>query len=260
MRSPSNSIASSVRNSGAVKLIAVKSASGIIVNAVNQQNMLAVPAKDRTACERSLSVRKIWKPWKCHAMNASTAIEITPRTKMIWPVGTPEPKYLTQAARHESSTTDDSFRNTPRTGRCCCSFAAKARTSRDLTGAHHSRPYGAFKIRLFLPRGRTHADHLAHVVDHFAVELRGMEPGSERGSAVHAALRRVPLESHRGRRADARRDGRGRPERDRGVADGRHDAPSGSGAHGGRAHRDRRARHGPPRARSDGAARPRPVH
>ena len=59
MRSPSSSIASSVRNSGAVKLIAVKSASGIIVSAVNQQNMLAVPANERIACERRRSVRRI---------------------------------------------------------------------------------------------------------------------------------------------------------------------------------------------------------
>ena len=117
MRSPSSSIASSVRNIGAVKLIAVKSASGIIVSAVNQQNMLAVPANDRSACERSLWVRKILKPWKCQAMNPSTAIEITPRTKMICPVGTPSPRYFTHAARHESSTTDDSFKTTPRTGR-----------------------------------------------------------------------------------------------------------------------------------------------
>src|SRR5690349_476479 len=98
-------------------------------------------------------------------MNASTAIEIKPRTKMICPVGTPLPKYLTQAARHESSTTDDSFSITPRTGRCWCSFAAKTRTSRDLKGAHDSRRNGALQIRLFLPRGRTHADHTAHVVD-----------------------------------------------------------------------------------------------
>src|SRR6188768_1606240 len=132
MRSPRNSIASSVTNIGAVKLIAVKSASGIIVSAVNQQNMLAVPANERIACERSRSVRRIWKPWKCHAMNASTVIEITPRTKMIWPVGTPSPRYLTQAARHESTTTDDSFRATPRTGRCWCSFAANAGTRREL--------------------------------------------------------------------------------------------------------------------------------
>ena len=51
MRSPSNTIASSVRNIGAVKLIAVKSASGIIVSAVNQQNMLAVPDNERSACD-----------------------------------------------------------------------------------------------------------------------------------------------------------------------------------------------------------------
>ncbi len=100
-----------------MKLIAVKSASGIIVSAVNQQNMLAVPANERSACDRSLSVRKIVKPSTCQAMNASTAIEITPRTKMICPVGTPSPKYFTHAARHESSTTDASFRTTPRTGR-----------------------------------------------------------------------------------------------------------------------------------------------
>ena len=121
-------------------------------------------------------------------------------------------------------------------------------------------PTVLFKIRLFLPRGRTHADHTAHVVDRFAVELRGMEPGSECGSAVHAALRGMPPESHRGRRSDARRDGGPRPERDRRDADGRHDAPSGSGADPARARRDRGARHGSPRARGHGAARPRPVH
>ena len=46
-------------NIGAVKLIAVKSASGIIVSAVNQQNMLAVPANERSACDFNLAVRKI---------------------------------------------------------------------------------------------------------------------------------------------------------------------------------------------------------
>ena len=53
MRSRSNTIASTVKNIGAVKLMAVKSASGISVSAVNQQNMLAVPASDRTACDRT---------------------------------------------------------------------------------------------------------------------------------------------------------------------------------------------------------------
>ncbi len=47
-----------VRNNGAVKLMAVKSASGISVSAVNQQNMLAVPASERSACDFSVAVRK----------------------------------------------------------------------------------------------------------------------------------------------------------------------------------------------------------
>ena len=111
-------MASKVRNIGAVKLMAVKSASGIIVSAVNQQNMLAVPAKERTACEPSRSVRNTLKPWVRHAMKPSTAIEITPRTKMICPVGTPSPRYFTHAARHDSRTTDDSLKKTPMTGRC----------------------------------------------------------------------------------------------------------------------------------------------
>ena len=117
MRSRSSTIASTVKNIGAVKLMAVKSASGISVSAVNQQNMLAVPANDRTACERSLSVRKTCSPSIRQAMKPSTKTEITPRTKMICPVGTESPKYFTQAARHDSSTTDESFRKTPRTGR-----------------------------------------------------------------------------------------------------------------------------------------------
>ena len=44
-------------------------------------------------------------------------MEMTPRTKMIWPVGTPSPRYFTHAARHDSSTTDESFNSTPTTGR-----------------------------------------------------------------------------------------------------------------------------------------------
>ena len=117
MRSPSSTIASTVKNSGAVKLMAVKSASGIIVNAVNQQNMLAVPDNERTACDFNRAVRNTCRPSTRQAMNPSTTMEITPRTKMICPVGTPSPKYFTHAARHESSTTDASFSDTPRTGR-----------------------------------------------------------------------------------------------------------------------------------------------
>src|SRR5690349_3090741 len=157
-------------------------------------------------------------------MNASTAIEIKPRTKMIWPVGTPLPRYLTQAARHESSTTDDSFRNTPRTGRCCCSFAAKTRTP--LSGAHDSRPYGALQIRLFLPRGRSHAHHTDHVVDRLVVELRRFGPSAERRGAVRAALLGMPCESGRREDSDARRNGRSRAERNRRGADRWHDAHS----------------------------------
>src|SRR5262245_30032367 len=213
MRSPSSSIASSVTNSGAVKLIAVKSASGISVNAVNQQNMLAVPANDRIACERNRSVRRMLKPWKCQAMKASTAIEMRPRTKMICPVGTPSPRYLTHAARQPSRTTDDSFRNTPRTGRCWCSFAANAGTSRELKGAHHSRADGALQIRLFLPRGRAHADHTDHVAcDRLVVELCCFRPGAERRGAVRAGRRGRPFDPGPGKGPDARGDGHTRAE------------------------------------------------
>jgi hypothetical protein len=61
----------------------VKSASGIRVNAVNQQNMLVVPIKERKACERQLRVLSRWSPATRCAINASTAIEMIPRTKMI---------------------------------------------------------------------------------------------------------------------------------------------------------------------------------
>src|SRR5262245_23944066 len=225
MRSPSNSIASSVTNSGAVKLIAVKSASGINVSAVNQQNMLAVPAKDRIACERSRSVRRILKPWKCHAMNASTAIEITPRTKMICPVGTPPPRYLTQAARQPSRKTDDSFRNTPTTGRCWCSFAANAGTSRE-QGAHTiAGPTALCRFGYSCRAGGLHADHTDHLIDdRVVVELRGESPGAERRSAVRAALRGLPLEPDRGENSDARGDGHARAERGRRDTDRGDDA------------------------------------
>ncbi len=106
-----------MRNIGAVKLIAVKSASGISVSAVNQQNMLAVPASERSACDFNRSVRKMCSPSRRHAMLPSTAAEMTPRTKMIWPVGTLSPRYFTHAARPDSSTTDASLSRTPTTGR-----------------------------------------------------------------------------------------------------------------------------------------------
>ena len=53
-----------------------------------------------------------------HAMSASTAIgDHAAHEDGLRRVGTPSPKYLTHAARHDSSTTDESFSNTPRTGR-----------------------------------------------------------------------------------------------------------------------------------------------
>ena len=72
---------------------------------------------------------------------------------------------------------------------------------------------------------------------------------AERRSAVHAALRRVPPESRRGRHPESRADGRVRAERHRRVAGRRHDASARPSAVARRAHRHRRASHGPPRAR-----------
>jgi hypothetical protein len=83
MRSPRNSIASTVRNSGAVKVMAVTSANGIIVSAANKQNMLIVPDNDRSACERQFAVLSSSSRPVCHAISATIPIDNNPRTKMV---------------------------------------------------------------------------------------------------------------------------------------------------------------------------------
>ena len=117
MRSPKNSIASIVRNIGAVNEIAVKSASGINVSAVNQQNMLAVPDNDRSACERRFLVLSTCSPSTRHATTASTTTEITPRTKIVSPLGMASPRCFTHAPMLARNSTDASLRDAPRTGR-----------------------------------------------------------------------------------------------------------------------------------------------
>jgi hypothetical protein len=55
-------------------------------------------------------------------MAASTTTEIKPRTKIVSPLGIALPRYFTHAAMLDKSTTEVSFKNTPRTGRCRCAW------------------------------------------------------------------------------------------------------------------------------------------
>ena len=250
MRSPSSSIASTVRNIGAVKLMAVKSASGIIVSAVNQQNMLAVPANERTACDFSLSVRKTCRPSTRQAMNAehghgdhAAHEDDLPRRHAVAQV---------LHARGEAREQHDR-RELQRIRRGPAGDGERSRTTRgrggDRGGAHHSRAGAQFALFL-RPRGGLHAHQDRYVVaGSVRLECHCRGASAERRSAVRAALRRVPRESRRGRHPESRADGRVRAERDRRVADRRHDAAPRPSAVARRAHRDRRAPHGPPRAR-----------
>lgn len=110
-------MASTVRNIGELNVIAVRSARGIIGTAANRQNMAAVPAVERNACERKLRVLSKCSPPVLHAISARTTTEMTPRTKIVCPAGMALPRNLMHTVIAANTTTDANFKAMPRTGR-----------------------------------------------------------------------------------------------------------------------------------------------
>ena len=90
---------------------------GIIVTALNRKNMLTVPDNERSAWARQLFVFSRRRLSVRHAITASTATEMSPRTKIVWPLGMACPSNFTHNVMPENRTSEASFRAMPRTGR-----------------------------------------------------------------------------------------------------------------------------------------------